>query len=384
MMDVCMEDKTVEAIEAAADTILAQVGIRFDDDPQTLELWHAQGARVVDTTVYLDGAQLREIIRATSPAQFTLIARDKTQDCIVGCDHPPVFAPVYGPPDVLLRNGQRTPGSKQLYRELVAMADACEAMRNTGHMLCVLNDVPEPDRPAEMAQAHLEISTKPFMGAMMSPKAALDVIDLTRTATHREIQTDNAACHLLHLVNSTPPLTYGANPLKCLRAVAEKGEGCLVTSFMMLGATGPASVAGALAQGYAECMAGLALAQLWRSGTPVIMGLYATQFSMRSMLPWFGDPLSQTVQLHAAKLARHLGVPVRGDGGLTSSCVDDAQAGSEGSRATSAAVAAGCDFILHAAGWLESGRCVSITKFEREAAALSAQLASFRQPSINT
>ena len=133
-------------------------------------------------------------------------------------------------------------------------------------------------------------------------------------------------------------------------------------------------MAGALAQGYAECLAGLALTQLWRPRTPVIMGIYATQFSMSSMQPWFGDPLSQTVQFHAVALARHLGVPVRGDGGVTSSCLDDAQAGYEGGRATAAALTAGSDFILHSAGWLESGRCVSMTKFDREAIALSAHM----------
>ena len=37
----------------------------------------------------------------------------------------------------------------------------------------------------------------------------------------------------------------------------------------------------------------------------------------------------------------------------------------------SAALASGAHFILHAAGWLEQGRTVSLAKFRRDAAALA-------------
>jgi trimethylamine--corrinoid protein Co-methyltransferase len=140
---------------------------------------------------------------------------------------------------------------------------------------------------------------------------------------------------------------------------------------MMMGATSPVTVAGALIQGYAEVLAALALVQLWSPGAPVVMGLFAIPFSMSSMVPCFGDPASQVVQMYAVQLARRLCVPVRGDGGVTSSKVDDAQSGYEGARATIASVLSGADFILHSAGWLEQGRCVSMGKFRREAAALA-------------
>lgn len=372
----------VAQIEELADRILREIGIQFEGDSETIELWKRFGARVDGERVYLNGADLRELIRERAPRNFTVLARDPDKDREIGQSFSPVLAPVYGPPNVLLRNGQRVAGSRELYREMISMANACEAIGNTGHMLCVMNEVAEGDRPLEMARAHLEYSGKSFMGSVASPEAALAVIELTRTAIERR-QPDTQACHLLHLINSTPPLVYKSNPLKCIRAVAEAGEGIILTSYMMLGATGPVTLAGALAQGYAECLAGLALAQLWQPGTPVIMGLFATQFSMRTMQPWFGDPLSQTVQIYAAALARHLGVPVRGDGGITSSFLDDAQAGYEGGRATSVALTVGCDFILHAVGWLESGRTASLSKFEREASELRGLLAQFAAVSIN-
>ena len=369
----------IQQIKQSADIILRDVGIQFEGDPETLEALRGIGATVDGEMVRLDGGALRSIIRESAPTRFKLRARDPALDCNVGPGCQPVCAPVYGPPNVLLADGKRTMGSRQIYRELVSMADACGGLANTGHMLCVMNDILEQERPAEMALAHLECSRKSFMGSVASPEAALEVISMLRTTMANGPAVpggcqEEPSCSLLHLINSTPPLTYKDNPLKCLRTVAQAGEGCVVTSYMMLGATGPVTPAGALAQGYAECLAGLALTQIWRPGTPVVMGLFGTPFSMSSMQPFFGDPLTQLIQIHAVALARDLGIPVRGDGGITSAPVDDAQAGFEGGRATGIALTAGCDFVLHAAGWLESGRCVSIGKFTREAKAIENSL----------
>lgn len=366
----------IRRIEQAADDILSHVGIRFEGCTETLEMWHSQGAVVEGDRVYPNGEQLRAVIRASAPASFGLLARDAAHDLRVGRDHPAIFTPIYGAPNVMLTSGQRLAGSRALYRDLVALADRHATITNTGQMICVMNDVPESERAAAMAQAHLELSQKPFMGSVESSQALAEVIAMTRAATDRTRTPPHwpatmARCRLLHLINSTPPLSYKANALHCLRAAAQGGEGCIVTSYMMLGATGPATSAGALAQGYAECLAGMALAQLWQPGTPMIMGLFAATFSMQHMQPIFGDPLTQSVQHHAVALARHLGVPVRGDGGVTNALTDDAQAGYEGGRSMFAAITSGSDFILHAAGWLDGGRCVSFDKFNREANALA-------------
>ncbi|MCA3561246.1 MAG: trimethylamine methyltransferase family protein [Aestuariivirga sp.] len=366
------DDELLVLIEQGADRILAETGVRFEGDPETLDMWRQHGARVVEDRVYLDGEALRAIIRSSAPPRVTLRGRNPQRDVTIGDGERPVFAPVYGPPNVLLRDGQRQPGSLAHYTELVRLAHEASALTCTGHMLCVMNDVPEAARPLEMAWAHLAHSDKPFMGTVASPTAARDVISLVSKAVGRAAQA--GSCNLLHLINSTPPLTFKENPLKCLRTIARCGEGAMVTSYMMMGATSPVTVSGALMQGYAEVMAGLALAQLWSPGAPVVMGIYALPFSMRSMLPVFGDPVAHMVQMFSVRLARRLGVPARGDGGVTSAKVDDGQAGYEGASANAAAILSGADFVLHSAGWLELGRCTSFSKFERDAAMIGAML----------
>lgn len=363
------DETGLEAIERAADRVLEETGIRFMDDPQTLDLLKQAGGVASGDVVRLDGAELRRIVRRHAPARFLLRGRNPARDTPVGEGAAPVFAPVYGAPNVVLDDGTRVAGSRRIYGELVAAAHAAPGLTNTGQMICVMEDVAEDRRPLEMLLAHLTCSDKPLMGSIATPAAAEAVIDLTAAAVGRSSLPGE--CNLVHLINATPPLTYWPNPLKCLRAIALKGEASMVSSYMMMGATAPVTVAGALIQGYAEVLAGLALAQLWRPGAPVVMGILAYPFDMRRMLPNFGDPASQLVQLHAAELGRRLGVPVRGDGAITSAKVDDAQSGAEGGRVVSAARASGAHFILHAAGWLEQGRTVSFAKFRRDAAALA-------------
>lgn len=362
----------LSVIEAAADLILSEVGLRFEGDPETLELLRGFGFEVQGEQVRLDGPVLRRLIAERAPRHFVLQARNAARDVNIGLT-PPVHAPVYGPPNAWAADGARQWGDLALYRQLVAMSHDAPGLANTGHLLCVLNDQPEPLRPFQMALAHLELSDKGFMGPVSSAEDLKAVSQAVAEVYGRT--PGDGACNLLHLINSTPALTYKANPLRCLRAAAIRGEACMITSYMMMGATAPVTVAGSLIQGYAEVMAGLALCQLWQPGTPVVAGIYAVPFDMQYMIPRFGDPASALVQHAAVGLAHRLGVPARGDGGGSSAKTDDAQSGYDGANALFHCHAAGADFILHAAGWLEQGRTVGVAKFRRESAALPASSA---------
>ena len=367
--DAASDPSVLDTIERNADRILSETGIRLDC-PDTVERLRAIGADARDGRVFLDGAALREVVRRSAPSTFRVRGRSPARDIDIGAHGVSHFAPIYGAPDVLLDTGERVKGNLALYRELVCLAHASPGITNTGHMICVIDDVAEERRPWAMMHAHLTCSDKPFMGCIAPARFSRDFIAAAREAIGRPAEP--GACNLVHLVNCTPPLTYWKVPLACLREIAEAGEAAMISSYMMMGATSPVTIGGALAQGYAEVLAGMAIAQLWNPGTPVIMGILAWPFDMRSMLPNFGDPASRLVQYHAAALARRLGVPCRGDGAVTSSKIDDAQAGSEGAGNLFAAVNSGASFVLHSAGWLEQGRCVSIAKLRRDGAAIGA------------
>jgi trimethylamine--corrinoid protein Co-methyltransferase len=84
---------------------------------------------------------------------------------------------------------------------------------------------------------------------------------------------------------------------------------------------------------------------------------------MRSGGPSLGLPESVLTTLAGAQLARRYGLPLRGGGGLCSGIALDAQAASESAMSLWATYLAGCDLVVHSAGWLEGGLVSSYEKF---------------------
>jgi trimethylamine---corrinoid protein Co-methyltransferase len=346
----------LDAVEQNAVTILREQGVLLKGDAQSLDTLAAIGADIQGERVRLDGRLLREIITATAPSQFIHHARNPQRSTLIG-GGTPICTPIYGAPQFKPLNRPRRAATIQDYDYLVALAQSLPALQNTGHMICVPNDLDENPvlRSLKMAAAHLHHADKPFMGSILSPQALESVAILTNSAFHSP-QTDGV--RLIHLINSIPPLTYPANALACLRRAVQLQQGVIITSFMLMGAMAPVSIMGALAQGLAEVLVGAALAQLYAPGAAMILGIYAAPFSMRKMLPEFGGPVSHQIQLSAASLLHRLGTPVLGYAGLTSSNLNDSQAGYQASLSTQTVLCSKADFLLHSAGWLENGRQV--------------------------
>ncbi|MCU1397241.1 MAG: hypothetical protein JWN62_350 [Acidimicrobiales bacterium] len=380
-----LPDGVIDLAIAGADRILGEVGVQLLDDAESidrlrdagLDVTAGRGVIVGEAMGDGSGARVRSSVGAlldivsSAPQSFVQHARNPNRSVQIG-ESSPIFAPVYGPPNVIDDDSVRRPATMADYEELVRIADAAPGLANTGHMMCVPHDVDEPERYLAMAQAHLTCSDKPFLGSTAGEGSTADVIELTVQAlASAGSALPPGSCALMHLCNSIPPLTWRGRMLGVLRASAVAGQGSLVTSFQMMGATGPAAVLGALSQGLAESLVGLALTQLYRAGAPAVLGVYAMPFDMRTMQPQFGAPSAALVQAGAVQLARRVGVPALGYGGVTSSKVDDAQAGAESGLATRAAIDSGADFVIHAAGWLDNGRTVGFAKYRREAAQLA-------------
>jgi trimethylamine--corrinoid protein Co-methyltransferase len=361
-----LDGPALASIEAQAARILDETGVELQGDPRSLDAMASVGARIEGERVRIDADRLRDVI-ADAPASFLWQGQTSAASVTVGGGRP-VLGPFYGPPNVRHLDGTLRQGTLADYRDLVRLYDGMPAFDSTGFQLCIAHDGEALVPWAELARAHLELSDKPMMGTVLSEDALRGVAEAAGVTSAQD------GCRLLHLINLTPPLVFQANPLRCLRASAELGQASLVASYMMMGATAPVTVAGALAQGLAEIMVGLALTQIWRPGSPVVGGIFATPFSMQFMGPVFGTPESHLAQLAGCQLVRRLGVPCRGDGLITSSKLNDAQAGYEGASALSASLAGGADLILHGAGWLEFGRTVGIEKARSDAAILAAHL----------
>jgi len=100
-----LTEEALDVIEANAETVLAEIGVNFVDNPEALDRWRAAGAEVEGERVRIPRGLARTLC-ATAPSQFTQHARNPARNVEIGGNNL-VLAPVYGPPFVRDAEGGR-------------------------------------------------------------------------------------------------------------------------------------------------------------------------------------------------------------------------------------------------------------------------------------
>ena len=351
----------LEAVERHADQLLEEIGHEIRGDAQAIALWRQAGARIVDECrVHVPAGLARQIVRASAPQEFTQHARNRARSVRIGGRHT-VFAPAYGSPFVTdLERGRRY-GTIADFHNFVKLAYLAPWLHHSGGTVCEPMDAPVNKRHLDMVYAHMRYSDKPFMGSVTTAERAHDSIELCRLLFGAQFVDTH--CVILGNVNVNSPLVLDGEASRVIRTYAAANQAPVCVPFILGGAMGPVTTAGALAQCFAEAMFCVALGQLERPGSPAILGNFLSSMSLRSGAPTFGTPEPALAYLAIGQLARRLGVPLRCGGNLCASKVADAQAATESANSLWPAFLGGANFILHAAGWLEAGLAMSYEKF---------------------
>ena len=358
-----LTEEALEIIEANAETVLAEIGVNFVENPAALALWREAGAEVEGERVRIPRGLARKLC-ASAPSRFTQHARNPARNVEIGGRNL-VLAPVYGPPFVRDLEGGRRYATMEDFRNFVRLGYMSKWLHHSGGTLCEPTDVPVNKRHLDMLLAHMTLSDKPFMGSVTEPSRAADSVEMAKILFGEAFVESHVV--MTSLVNINSPLTFDATMMGALEVYARAGQACIISPFIVGGAMAPVSVAGTLAQVLAEVMAGVAYAQLIRPGAPVIFGAFVTSIDMNSGAPTFGTPEAAQITLGAGQLARRLGLPFRSGGAFTGAKLPDAQAGYESANSLNVALMAGVNFMLHAAGWLEGGLVASFEKFVLDA-----------------
>ena len=360
--DVLSEENLLK-IESAADRILAETGIEFRDDPIALQHWRRAGADVNGVLVKFPPGLLRDVLK-TAPASFTQHARNPTNSVLIG-GRSVVFAPAYGSPFVMDIDRGRRFGTLEDFRNFIKLAQSSPNFHHSGGTICEPTDIAVNKRHLDMVLAHMTLSDRPYMGSVTSESRAEDSIEMSRILFGADFVDQN--CVILGNVNVNSPLVWDGTMTNALRAYARAGQAAVVVPFILGGAMGPVTNAGAIAQSLAETMAGCALTQLERPGAPVIFGNFLSSMSLRSGSPTFGTPEPAIGSMVIGQLARRLNLPLRCSGNFTTSKLPDAQAMMEGTMSMLAAIHCGANFILHSAGFLDGLLSMSYEKFMLDA-----------------
>jgi len=352
-----LSEEAIETLDGGWRRIVSELGVEFLSD-EALDLFRAAGQQVDEQNVKLDPEFVLEQV-AKAPREFDLQARNPAHTVHIGGEHM-VFAPVYGCPFV--REGiERRNASMNDFENLVRLSQAFPQLDSPGGTICEPDDRPLDSRHLDMVYALMTLSDKPYMGSVTSGPNAVDTIAMAEIVFGRE-SIEQTPC-MISLINVNSPLRYDDRMLAALFEYVRANQPVIVTPFLLMGAMSPVSVAASLAQQMAEAMAGIALTQLIRPGCPVVFGSFLSNTDMQSGSPSFGTPESAVGLLCTGQIARHFGLPWRSGGGLTSSQTMDAQASYEAMMTMLPTMLAGANYVMHAAGWLESGLVSCYEKF---------------------
>ncbi|MEL6587010.1 MAG: trimethylamine methyltransferase family protein [Pseudomonadota bacterium] len=355
-----LNTEALEIIEANAETILAEVGVAFVENPKALERWRTAGADVDGETVRIPRGLARQLC-ATAPSQFTQIARNPDRNVEIGGRHL-VLAPVYGPPFVRDAGGRRY-ATMADFETFVKLGHMSPWLHHSGGTVCEPTDIPVNKRHFDMLLAHMTLTDKPFMGAVTEPSRARDSVEMCDIL----FGGLNDRTAMVSLININSPLTFDSIMMGALEEYATANQACIISPFIVGGAMAPVSIMGTLTQVLAEVMAGVAYSQLVRPGAPVVFGAFVTSIDMNSGAPTFGTPEASQITYGAGQLARRLGLPYRSGGSFCGSKLPDAQAAYETANSLNAGLMSGVNFMLHACGWLEGGLVADFEKFVMDA-----------------
>lgn len=358
-----LDEEQIVRLEQQVDWIIQDVGIAFRDDPEALDLWKREGARIDGDVVRAPADWIRALC-AKAPQEFIQLARNPERSVRIGGRNQ-VFAPIYGAPFVRDLEGGRRYGDIKAFQDLVRLTYLHPNLHHGGFVSCEPCDVPVSKRHLDMLLAHMTLSDKPHLGAITEMSRAQDSVDMAEIVFGADVMAEN--CVIMGNVNTNSPLLVDKVVTESARVYSSRGQGMIVVPFILSGAMGPVSTAASVAQAMAEAMMVCAYIQLLRPGAPFVLGNFLSSMSLKSGAPTFGMPEPVISNYTIGQLARRAGLPLRCGGSLTASKIEDAQAAYESADSMHSTMLAGANFVLHSAGWLEGGLCTGFEKLIMDA-----------------
>ena len=353
-----LSEQAIATLDRGWRRIVSEIGVEFIL-PEAVEIFAKAGCRTQDATVFFDPDMVMELV-SKAPSEFDVQARNPQRSYHIGGDAM-VFSTVYGPP--FAREGaDRREATMHDFERFVMLAQSFDQLDSAGGTVVEPNDRPLDSRHLDMVFALQTLSDKPYMGSVTSGPNAADTIAMSEILFGGREAIERTPV-VVSLVNVNSPLRWDDRMLAAMLEYVRAGQPVILTPFLLMGAMSPVSVPATLVQQLAEAFAGIALAQLVRPGTPVIFGSFLSNTDMQSGSPSFGTPESAIGLLCTGQLARHYGLPFRSGGALTASQTPDAQAAYEAMMTMMPTFLAGTNYVMHTAGWLESGLVSCYEKF---------------------
>ncbi|THH38902.1 methyltransferase [Aliishimia ponticola] len=147
-----------------------------------------------------------------------------------------------------------------------------------------------------------------------------------------------------------PPMKFATEACIVMEHCIAAGMPVLLLSAGMAGATAPSTVAGAIVQAVAECLAGLVYVNAIVPGHPAIFGTWPFGLDLRSGAMTGGSGEQALLTAGCAQMHQFYGIPGGAAAGISDSKLPDMQAGWEAMCSNVTAGLAGLNMVYEAAG----------------------------------
>jgi trimethylamine--corrinoid protein Co-methyltransferase len=147
-----------------------------------------------------------------------------------------------------------------------------------------------------------------------------------------------------------PPMKFATEACQVMENCIRGGMPVLLLSAGMAGATAPSTVAGAIVQAVAECLAGLVYVQAVQPGHPAIFGTWPFGLDLRTGAMTGGSGEQALLTAGCAQMHQFYGLPGGAAAGMTDAKLPDMQAGWEQMCSNVMAGLAGLNMVYEAAG----------------------------------
>ncbi len=341
-----LSDKEIQDIHEASLIILRDVGVIVHHE-KVLRLLAEAGAQLDNhrkIARFPEQLVMDSIARAGK--KYVLCGRDLSRKARFGYDDLVLMSSPGQRAWVDSQSRRLRPATIQDVRDAIRLGDALPNVTIVGSMAQPA-EVPEACREVVLTAELVKGTAKPTRTWVYNGRTARYVLEIYRT-----LAGGDAALRARPMVEAflepISPLQLPRDGLDMLMEFVKAGQPVSIGPMAMASGTGPATLAGTLAQENAEILSGIVVAQILSPGTPVTYGGIPHIMDPRTSICSFGSPEQALMAVAMVQMGRFYGFPVYINVGLTDSKTLDAQAGIEKAATLVLGALAGADTFGHA------------------------------------
>jgi trimethylamine---corrinoid protein Co-methyltransferase len=323
-----MEGTQIAHIHETAVRILAELGVRVGHAEMRDRL-AGLGCGVAGERVHVPADVVAHALRAV-PHRFELYGREVQAHVAVDAGGPSLCTNTAILPNIYdFETGQVR---RSLRNDVATSTRVLDALSEVDVLYVSLLDATEmPPHLVTVTDFALTLAntTKPLVGpGLTNRREARAVIAMAAALRGGDRTALASRPPCAPFISAITPLRFNADATDALIELVEAGLPYMALTNAVMGLTAPNTIAGTLALGHAEMLAGIVLAYALRPGTPVVSFNTPNAADMRTLTSTTGGPETGLMRAGAVELARYCGIPSFAHG-HTSSARLDVQAADE-------------------------------------------------------